>query len=207
MKNYKCLLVVMSLIYAFTACEKAQDLMLEDGLNEVQLRSKPSKMVSVPFKAKLFTGQADDALTEICSYTSPTDFWAMEHQVGGGTATHLGKFDVDLTFCFHVVLNEEGLPDVAGGFGEYNGAEGREEPIIIAANGDRLFAEVREESSMVPIQSDSYIFEFDDVWYITGGTGRFENASGEFVGHGMVRSDGTGTDHTWTGNIILPKKK
>lgn len=208
MKTLKCLFIIGSLMYICIACEQSRNTKIEDNLHELPLHAKTSSVVEIPFKGKLFTGQAEDALTEICSFTSPSDFWGLEHQVGGGSATHLGKFTVDLKFCFHVVLNDQGLPDLDGGFGEY-GCEYCPEgvvPIIVASNADQLFAEVREQSRLIPIQNGKYNFEFDDVWYITGGTGRFENASGEFIWHGMVRSDGTGTDHKWNGTIILPKK-
>lgn len=203
MKAFKLLFVLGSMLFLPFACEEPEDLIIQENLNELNLKVKTSNPAEVPFKARLFTEQAEDALTTICSFTSPNDFWALEHQIGGGNATHLGNFEVDFKFCFHIVLDEVGQPDLAGGFGEYNGAEGDTPPIIIAANGDHLYAEVREESNLVPIQDENYNFEFDDVWYITGGTGRFENATGEFVGRGMIRSDGTGTDHVWEGTIIL----
>ncbi|MCM8569372.1 hypothetical protein NE848_08275 [Gramella jeungdoensis] len=205
MKAFKVLFVLGSMLFMLTACEEPEDLNTQDKLTELNLQAKTSNHVGVPFKARLFTEQAEDALTEICSFTSPNDFWAMEHQIGGGNATHLGNFNVDFKFCFHIALDDQGFPDLESGFGQYNGSEGSTAPLIVAANGDQLFAEVREESELIPIQNEKYNFEFDDIWYITGGTGRFENASGEFVGYGLVRSDGTGTDHVWDGTIILNK--
>ncbi|NIK91600.1 hypothetical protein GZ212_05500 [Mangrovimonas sp. CR14] len=204
MKNVKSLFIAACLIYTFSACEEPQEMIMEDNPSGLSFNDKASQPAEIPFKAKLHTSQAEDALSIICSVNSPTDFWAMEHQVGGGQGTHLGNFTVDLTFCFHIVLDGEGFPDLEGGFGEYDGSDGLEAPIIMAANGDLLYAEVLEESSLVPVQNETYDFEFDDVWYIIGGTGRFENASGEFNGHGKVRSDGTGTDHVWEGTLILP---
>ncbi|UKM65931.2 hypothetical protein GSB9_02503 [Flavobacteriaceae bacterium GSB9] len=162
------------------------------------MQAKSSKQVEVPFKTKLFTGQAEDALTVICSVNSPTDFWALEHQVGGGNATHLGNFTTDLKFCFHVVFDEQGNPDPEGGFGEYGTVEGYME----AANGDRLFV-TTPGSILIPIQDDFYAFKFEDICIIGGGTGRFENASGELNINSRVRIDGTGTDHKWEGTIFL----
>jgi len=205
MKPFKLLFVIGSMLIMFTACEAPQDLNLNTENNQADLTTwaKSHKQAEVPFKAKLFTSQAEDGLSVICSVNSPTDLWALEHQVGGGEGTHIGRFNVDFKFCFHIVLNDQGLPDIEGGFGEYDGSNGSELPIIEANNGDRLYAEVREASRLVPIQNENYSFEFNDTWYILGGTGRFENASGEFVGYGLVRSDGTGTDHVWEGTIIL----
>lgn len=183
-----------------TACEAPQDLnyMKEESQASFSLDGKTSKTVAVPFKAKLFTGQAEDALSVICSVNSPTDFWALEHQVGGGQATQLGNFTTDLEFCFHIVLDDQGNPDTEGGFGEYGTTGGYME----AANGDRLFVST-PGSILIPIQDDFYSFRFEDKATINGGTGRYENAYGEFDINSRVRSDGTGTDHIWEGTISL----
>ncbi|MFL1011020.1 hypothetical protein [Flavisericum labens] len=202
MKNLKLLFVFGSLICLLAACEKPQDIITEDNLTELNISAKKSNQMELPFKAKLFTGQAEDALTEICSFTSPTDFWGLEHQVGGGNATHLGNFTTDMTFCFHVVLDNQGVPDFLGGFGVYEDVEGYME----AANGDRVFF-TGPGSSLVPIQDEEYMFAFEDICYINGGTGRYENASGEFNINSLVRIDGTGTDHNWEGTITLNNGK
>ncbi|MFC4723196.1 hypothetical protein ACFO5O_12745 [Geojedonia litorea] len=204
MKLFKLLFVLGGVTHMLTACDAPQDLNFSDVITQADLKvtTNSNELTAVPFKAKLFTRQAEDALTEVCSFNSPTDFWGLEHQIGEGTGTHLGKFTVDFKFCFHIVLDEQGFPDFEGGFGEFDRAGGSP-PVIEAANGDRLFAEVREESSLIPIQDDTYRFKFENLWHITGGTGKFENASGEFIGYGMVRREGTGTDHTWEGRIIL----
>lgn len=117
MKTLKLLLITCCLIFTVTACEENQDLITEDNLSELNMQAKSSKQVEVPFKAKLFTGQAEDALTEMCSFNSPTDFWGLEHQVGGDQGTHMGNFTVDLMFCIHIVLDDQGFPDLGGGFG------------------------------------------------------------------------------------------
>ncbi|TNJ45272.1 hypothetical protein KFZ70_06845 [Tamlana fucoidanivorans] len=201
MKTLKLLFVLGSLTYSLMTCQDNQDLITEDHLTE--MNSKTSKHVEVPFKSKLHTAQAEDALTVICSATSPTDFWGLEHQVGDGSATHVGEFTIDLKFCFHVVLNQNGMPDFEGGFGEYSGDN---EPIPLqSANGDLLYISATSDGKLIPIQHEHYIFEFFDKWVITGGTGRFENAYGEFTWHGLVRNDDTGTDHTWEGTIIFNK--
>ncbi|RED44733.1 hypothetical protein [Seonamhaeicola aphaedonensis] len=201
MKSLKLLLLATIAVCFFTACDDTQNPIIEDSLTEIN--AKTSKQKEVPFKGKLFTGQADDAFSEICSATSPTDFWGLDHQVGYGNATHVGNFNIDLMFCFHVVLNEHGFPDFEGGFGEYSG----DEPVSLeASNGDLLTLDNPDGGRLIPVQSEVYRFEFEDTWHIIGGTGRFENASGEFVWHGKVRIDDTGTDHSWEGTIILDKE-
>jgi hypothetical protein len=146
----------------------------------------------------MFTRPAQETPSETCTFNSPTDFWRPEHQVGTGNATHIGNFTTDLKFCFHIVLNDQGMPDFSGGFGEFTGADG----IIVANNGDHLYTQSRG-SQVMPIQDEHYVLEFFNVVDITGGTGRFKNASGQFVNHGLIRSDGTGTDHVQEGTIII----
>lgn len=200
MKTLKFLFLMGGIFCMLTACET---LLEEAPGNEslspdLVLKAQTSKVVEIPYKAKMVTSQAEDAFAEMCSFTSPSDFWGQEHQVGGGNATHIGNFTIDLKFCFHVVLNEEGLPDFEGGFGEFTESEG----IIKANNGDLLYT-MADGGVLLPLQDDKYRFKFENVIYITGGTGRFENASGEIINYGKVRSDGTGTDHIQEGTIIL----
>lgn len=201
MKPFKLLFVTGSLVLMFTACEAPQDLNFKNDATSADLKvqAKSSKQVEVPFKAKLFTGQAEDALTEICSFNSPTDFWGLEHQVGGGEGTHMGNFTVDLKFCIHIVFDDQGFPDLENGFGEFTGGE---ESALVAANGDQLFfIHPGGDFSLSP--NEGYTFLFEDICTITGGTGRFEKASGEFVWLGQTKNDGTGSDHILEGTIML----
>ncbi|WP_053992790.1 hypothetical protein [Mangrovimonas sp. TPBH4] len=126
--------------------------------------------------------------------------WGQDHQLGYGNATHLGNFTVDLEFCFHVVLDSEGQPDFDAGFGEFSGADN----ILEANSGDFLFT-TSSGSQLIPIQDENYVFEFENHLTVTGGTGKFENASGEIINYGMVRNDGSGTDHHQEGTLILAK--
>ena len=201
MKTLKLLFIVGSLTGMLTACQESQDLITEDNLTELNQQAKSSKLVEVPFKAKLFTSQAEDALTEMCSFNSPTDFWGLEHQVGGGQGTHVGNFTVDLMFCIHIVLDDQGFPNLEGGFGEFTGGEVSS---LVAANGDELFfIHPGGDFSLSP--NEGYTFLFEDICIIAGGTGHFENASGEFVWLGQTKVDGSGSDHTLDGTIILNK--
>lgn len=193
MKKLKYLFLLGGIICMIAACETSFD----EGPNNMDLESEMflqartnSGELEIPFKSKLQTSQAEDALSEFCSFTSPTDFWALEHQIGGGNATHMGNYTIDLKFCFHVVFDVEGLPDSEGGFGEFGGGDA----VIEANNGDLLYSYF-DEGVLVPVQDDKYGYEFVTVFHITGGTGRFENASGEITNYGYVKADGSGTDH------------
>ncbi|MBJ6368010.1 hypothetical protein [Snuella sedimenti] len=199
MKTLRLLFVISGVFFLITACEENLEPIIEDSLTDLGLQAKTAKLVKKPLKAMLSTGQADDALTQLCSFTSETDFWGLEHQIGGGNSTLLGDFTTDITMCFHIVLNEQG-PDLQNGFGEFNEVEGS----MIAANGDKIYF-VTPGSKLEFIQDDIYNFKFIDYCTIVGGAGRFENATGEFVSKGMVRIDGTGIDHHWEGTVILNK--
>jgi len=99
-----------------------------------------------------------------------------------------------------VVLDENGNPDFDNGFGEYKD-EGLE-AFFEAANGDRLYLDT-PEGLVFPSDKPGYRLEFHDITYITGGTGRFEGASGELQSNGYVGENQT--DHMWEGTLILQK--
>jgi hypothetical protein len=76
---------------------------------------------------------------------------------GDGTATHLGKFDLYLTYCRNFVPVEPG-----------NKPEGYQ----IAANGDKLLTRMLYDG----VEDEKYFQVYE---YYPGGTGRFEEAEGE----------------------------
>ncbi|WP_186755818.1 hypothetical protein [Echinicola salinicaeni] len=199
-------LIFLFLLGCFSCCLTACVTDLNEGPindpkgSDLVLQVKGSNYLEIPFKAKFQTRAAEDSGDGLCSFVSPQDFWRKEHQVGSGNATHIGNFTTDLRFCFHIVLNDEGLPDFEGGFGEFTGSVN----IITANNGDQLFTK-GNGSSIMPIQDEKYVLEFKHNIDVIGGTGRFENASGGFINYGKVRSDGSGTDHVHEGIIILKR--
>lgn len=186
-------------IFILIGCSPSEDQDLEYELFHSE-KMLQSIAVEIPYKAKFVTVQAEDAFNEMCLFNSPSDFWVLDHQLGSGNATHIGNFTTDLRFCFHVVLDENGAPYFEGGFGEFNGATS----VIEANNGDKLYTE-GTGSKIKPSQKEGYLFEFEHLINITGGTGRFENATGEIINYGNVRADGTGTEHVQEGTIILNK--
>ena len=183
MKNLKfSFIVLMAIVPLSFACD-------DEGPTSVE----------IPFEAEFYTEAGENSFAETCQPpVSETDFWGREHQVGSGTATELGNFTTDLTFCIHAIFDENGAPDFAGGFGKYTDGEGYME----AENGDRIFVSI-PEGQVKPTEKPGYSFEFQDIIYINGGTGRFEGASGELLSDSYVGA--TSTDHIWTGTLILPK--
>ncbi len=99
---------------------------------------------------------------------------------GSGVATHLGQYS--LTFGIDVnVLT----------------ASGPASATLVAANGDEIVAEG------IGVASDQGgTVEIDETYTITGGSGRFDKASGEFTVH-RVLNLATGVSTGWfEGSIV-----
>jgi hypothetical protein len=80
---------------------------------------------------------------------------------GGGEATHLGRF----TATFHALVT---LP-AGTAVGEFT---------FVAANGARLFATFTGQSAPTSVAD---VVSIQEIATITGGTGRFEDATGSFT--------------------------
>jgi hypothetical protein len=79
-----------------------------------------------------------------------------------GTATHLGRYTMTFT----------ALVDLTAG-------TGLGQSIFVAANGDRLFT---TSSGQATPTAEPGVLSIGDSFSITGGTGRFEGATGNFSG-------------------------
>lgn len=102
------------------------------------------------------------------------------HLSGGGTASHLGRFSVVFSFCSQAGGT---LDDGRGTF--------------VAANGDLLHFTFDGTSTFVPPSS----VNFTSFATFAGGSGRFEDASGQAVVTGTV-DIGTGEGAgRWDGTI------
>jgi hypothetical protein len=101
-----------------------------------------------------------------------------------GNATHLGRFSLEIP---HTVIPPNGN-------GTYH---------FIAANGDRLDAEF-EGLSEVVAPGFLYIVEWVTI---TGGTGRFADASGSFVTERMYDTAAGTTIGSFEGTISRPSQK
>jgi len=151
----------------------------------------------IPFIAKFYTRRSYEPGPGACGEDPFLDY---NLQVGEGYATHLGNFTTTIWFC-------------GAGF-DYKNGEGS----FVAANGDELYFKVPspgEVGHILPYEDPLYELTFQDPFVFTGGTGRFEGATGGGVTDSYVNLfDDEGnfiaehqTDHTWTGNLILPRKK
>ena len=112
---------------------------------------------------------------------------------GRGTASHLGAITLAASDCV--------LPLPGGGFEFFNGTLR-----LTAANGDELIGTYATPGpvTLVPTSSAPLTVTLSTPYVITGGTGRFRNATGEgmltgtlvldlgtFTAEGSYRADGT----------------
>ena len=157
----------------------------------------------IPFSATFFTKKIPGA-SPACNpdpafsnYTVPN----LQHADDAGQGTHLGLFSTTMSFCSAEIPSPDGFP--------YGGGTG----VFVAANGDELYIAIDHGivHLLPPGTHPVYDLYFDDPFYFTGGTGRFEGASGGgttdsyvnlFDDNGAVIDDHQ-TDHVWTGTLIL----
>jgi len=190
MKTLKKVFYALAFLSLFVACSKSDDFVNNDvsGYNVKRGKVEP-KTVAIPFKSNFSVWDHSDYTNNSCG-GFPVFFLTME---GHGTSTHLGQLSTTMTFCCNVIT------------GEYFNAIGN----FVAANGDILSFEI-PIGYIIPNEGDNseyYQTWFNDPMIITGGTGRFEGASGNLKTNAFVH-DGTDewrTDFFSTGTLTLPK--
>lgn len=191
MKTFNFLGIALMSVLFLAACD--DDLLPED-VNS-RFRNNDGQ-VEKPFKANFFTKR--DYSNEGDGFCKEDPFIEFNYQVGEGNATHLGRMSTVIEFC-------------GAGF-DYKNGKG----VFVAANGDELYFDVPSEGEIghiLPIEHELYEVQFQDPFTFTGGTGRFEGASGGGMTNSFVDLfDDEGefipehqTDHEWIGTLILPK--
>ena len=108
-------------------------------------------------------------------------------QTGTGNATHLGRFTLD----WEIEINLTALTAT----GVY---------VFTAANGDELFTTF--VASGFPTD-DPNVLHIVEVHTITGGTGRFAEATGSFVHDALANEAPPTTSGSLEGTIVLPEGK
>ena len=98
-----------------------------------------------------------------------------------GNATHLGQFTLQVP---HIV--------------NFATANGEGTFTFTAANGDRLTATFTGHADTTPP-----IFKIEETATITGGTGRFANATGSFVAHRLFDPVAQTTTGTFEGTVAF----
>jgi len=104
------------------------------------------------------------------------------HLTAAGNATHLGKF----TYDFPHVVNRTTVPSTGAG-----------SCTITAANGDQVFADVVGTATLV---APGMLHAVENAT-ITGGTGRFANATGSFTVDRLLNQIALTTVGSFTGTI------
>lgn len=104
---------------------------------------------------------------------------------GSGQVTHLGRYTV--TYEVEVDLPTGTGTDLSAHY--------------VAANGDSVFA---EGSGQATPTDDAAVFVVVENYTITGGTGRFDGATGNFTETRQVNIETGVTSGTITGTIVLP---
>jgi hypothetical protein len=103
---------------------------------------------------------------------------------GSGNATQLGVF----TMSFQA---EVSLPSLAASTSS----------TLIAANGDRIFGEGSGQGTPT---ADPNLVSIVETYTITGGTGRFANATGSFTVERLINRSTLTSSGTISGIIMLP---
>lgn len=146
--------------------------------------------VAIPFKADFKTVGGIDPTDDSCG--DPPRF--LNVQDGSGQATHLGRFDVHITFCVDVTDLGDGMLEEGESI-PYDSGVGT----LTAANGDVLTFTI--SGAVLPSDHPDYDFEFADAFQFTGGTGRFLGASGSGITHSFVDFATQTTEHYWTATL------
>ena len=200
MKLFKILLLTPLTIGLIWSCSTNNDEIISSSdlkSQPVMKTSNPKvEAVTIPFKAHFYTKRnySEDGV----GYCTEDPFLAFNYQVGEGEATHLGHFTTTMQFC-------------AAGFDYKNGIG-----TFVAANGDELYIAVPSEGfigHILAYDDSLYELQFQDPFTFTGGTGRFEGATGGGMTNSFVDLfDNEGnfipehqTDHEFIGTLVLPK--
>ena len=146
-------------------------------VNEPSVVSAVSTAKTVPFKGNL------EGLGVITFDPPPSPFFAV-HLEASGNATHLGRFTVDIP---HRVDTRTGT--AIGTFA------------FTAANGDRVTGNFTGVSTPTAILD---VFSIEETATITGGTGRFADATGSFIVNRLVNLTTGLTTGSFEGTISSP---
>jgi|GEM_PF-1536737 len=213
MKTLKQLLVMLSLLLAFSACEKtieAEQAILEiENNQDLTLTTAEEQALSQlgggfygrhrikKFKAKFVTEQdlTDPRLGFGSGDCLDTAYPFFNVQKGEGRARHLGDFTTEITFCVKPPAPGDAEIDYKDGKGTF-----------LLPDGHELYIEIPVGVVKLIPPPAQYQAKFQDRFIITGGTGPYENARGIGITNSFVNflpEGGDRTQHTWYGLILL----
>lgn len=181
------ILAVLFLGYVIVAVSLKDSKQAEDIpiVSENQVESDV-KMVTLPFKAEFaahYTSNYEDV-----SRCGKLPFTRVIVD-GTGTEPNLGKFTVHMDFC------------IDGGSGIYIDMLNS---YFTTAEGDSLFIITWGQVGH-PDENDPpyYTDKWDDPFEFTGGTGRFEEATGGGMTHCYNSTEDNLSHHTWEGTLTM----
>ncbi len=182
MKKLNYVLLLSFILFLIAGCAKDDSLApLNQNDQETNLKKGHAQpvIVSVPLKADFtvwFAGFSDD------NPCAPGNVRLI--MVGEGNMSHLGKMTTRMDFC------ATGEPT-----GSYRNGSGK----FVAANGDELYFDLEEGLIIGNEDEDPYYpTRFNDKVNFTGGTGRFEEATGYFWTNAYVHfPDPNNEDDVW----------
>ena len=169
MKNL-CFFALSVMLLA--SCHQADDLAIPAGTQSISQRSQQTR----PFNATLQSSVNPGNPLTACSGDIP-GFAIPDHYLAG-QATHLGLLDAGLS-----TLHHDDCDLSLATFTLMTGVSGQ----LSAANGDLVYYtgdDVIDVSGLLAGTGTTGAIE--GTWTITGGTGRFEDASGSFTINGLV---------------------
>ncbi|MGD8279480.1 MAG: hypothetical protein PVH00_15685 [Gemmatimonadota bacterium] len=147
--------------------------------------------VNKPFKAAFTTASTGLVPDPACGP------YLLEHQVGEGEATHLGRFTADFTFCIDPTdLLDDGQLTGSETIPYWDGFA-----TFTAANGDQLFVEI--EGEIIPGTRPGFALEFHDDFEFAGGTGRFAGAYGNGSTDSYVQQSPNFVVHDFSGILTV----
>ena len=189
----KLLMLTILGLFLFACQADSEEFYLENDSQSTLSKkygSDGAGLVSVPFKA-------DFSVWDHSDYSScGEEGWFNMTMIGHGNISHLGKMTTTMYFCLDT--NTGAYYDVDGTF--------------VAANGDELYFDV-PEGQIFPNEGDNFPYYdslFDDPIIITGGTGRFEDATSVGITtNAFVHNfpDDWRTDFFSEGTLILKRGK
>jgi len=169
-------IVSLSLVAILSnGCDHAQSTMT--GPDAAFQAQRSATEHAVPFKTSSYLFQGIAAVPEPgCNAVGES----RRYLVGEGSATHLGSYTVELSFCARAggVLDD--------GVGTF-----------VAANGDLLHFTFEGTSTFAP----PFTLTFTSYSVFIGGTGRFDGASGQAVVTGALDVRTGAGDGDWEGTI------
>jgi len=127
------------------------------------------------------------------SNTDPVNSICQLEQFGWGTDADLGGFDVYLTCCWNPAAGTNGCTE--GFISDFEGNT----LTILCNDGDNGVVFTPD----FPYDQTNICYQFD----FTGGTGRFEGASGRGTIECEVKGDSNSIEHHWKASLTLLKEK